>query len=132
MNWFILSLCLLLEGTFTTKQAFYEAMKGLVKLLPMIITATIAVGLKLIVESKRKKITFWNASISWFSAVGISYIFFPAITKYSSTELVPLWLAFVVLVGDKISTYFVEKFNVDVFLNAMVNYLADKLKNLTK
>lgn len=96
----------------------------------MIVTATIAVGLKLIVESKKKKITFWAAFISWWGAVCISYLFYPVITKHSSEELVPLLLAFVVLVGDKLTSYFVDKFQVDTFLTAIMNMLGSYIKKI--
>lgn len=91
----------------------------------MLVTATIAVGLKIIIESRRKKMTVWAAVISWLGAVFISYLFYPVILEYSSESFKPLWMAFVVLVGDKIVVYFVEKFQVDTFLSAIVNIISD-------
>lgn len=128
MNWYSLSLLLFLEYTSIAKglkTPFDELMSAFIKLIPMIVTATVAVGLKLMVDSRKKKITFWAAFISWLGAVFISYLFYPAILEYSSDSLKPLWMAFVVLVGDKIVVYFVEKFNVDTFLSAVVNAAAN-------
>lgn len=94
----------------------------------MIVTASIVVGLKLIVESKKKKITVWAAFISWLGAVSISYLFYPVILTHVSEEFRPLLMAFVVLVGDKIVVYFIDKFQVDTFLTAITNAAADYLK----
>lgn len=103
------------------KNLFVDFGISLGKLFTIIVIATIAVVLKLIVESRKRKITVLNAFISWLAAVGICYLFFPYITKNASPETVPLWLTFVVLVGDKATTYIVERFNVDIFIKALIN-----------
>ena len=101
--------------------------KGLFKFLPMLITATFAVILKLMVESKTKKITFWNALMSWIGAVGLSYIFYPIILEHSPEWARPFCIAFVVWSGDKFVYYFVVKYNVEIAIKAGVNWISDKI-----
>lgn len=92
----------------------------------MFIIATIAIGIKLMIESRRKKITFITALLSWFSAVGTCYLFYEPIVKHINQEYRALAFAFVVMIGDKLMVYIVEKFDVDIMIQAGLNRIFSK------
>lgn len=100
--------------------------KMLLKIIPMVLMATAAVILKLMVEGKKKKITFWNALLSWVAAVSVSYLVYDWAVSNFQPWAVPPIIAFFVMCGDKITTYFVDKFNVDTIITALINWLLEK------
>ena len=130
MSCLLIALFLILELSSYAKGIMEEFIKSFIRMFPMLFAASIAVVLKLMVQSKRQKITPWTAIISWFSGVGSCYLCYPAILKHSTSELVPLWLALVVLIGDRVITYIVEKLHVELFLTSAINWLIEKAKRL--
>jgi len=125
MNLFLLSVLLALDYTNTIIE---QVTAGLVKLMPMLIPATVVTILKLIVENKKKKITAFNAITSWLAAVGVSYIFYPLVLEFIKDSFQPAIIAFIVLTGEKVITYFVYKFTVDDKLESLGQWLMDKIK----
>lgn len=85
-------------------------------------------------ESKKRKITFWSAVLSWLGAACITFISYKAIWQNFDDWLASLILAFAVMTGDKITAYVVEKFHVDVFIVACINWLLEKIgiKNINE
>jgi len=126
------SLLVLLALAYTGKDLLNEILTGLVKLLPMIVAASIAVTLRLIVESKKNKITILNVVMSFISALGISYLFYPVILEYVKPSLQSIVIGIIVLTGDKIVSYVIYKFKVDQFLTFIADWALNKLKAIFK
>ena len=98
----------------------------------MIVAASIAVTLRLIVESKKNKITILNVVMSFISALGISYLFYPVILEYVKPSLQSIVIGIIVLTGDKIVSYVIYKFKVDQFLTFIADWALNKLKAIFK
>lgn len=128
MNWYLLSVLLALD--YSGKALLEESIKGLVKLFPMMLFATITVILQLIIVSKRKKITLANILMTWFFALGISYITYPLILDYVPKSWHGVVIGAVVLTGEKIVTYAIYKAKIDDAIVWFLNIIADKLKKL--
>jgi len=94
----------------------------------MVVPATVTVIIKLIVENKKSKITWFNAVTSWLMAVGVSYIFYPVITKHVDEAWQPVVIAVAVLTGEKVVTYVIYKAKIDDFLTWLFNTAWEKLK----
>lgn len=124
MNWYLLSLLLALD--YSGKGLLEEMLKGLAKIFPMMIFATITVVLQLIIVSKRKKITFANILMTWFFALGISYVFYPIILEYVSKSWHGIAIGAVVLTGEKIVTYAIYKAKVDDAIVWIINLVGEK------
>jgi len=125
MNWFLFSALLALDYTNTIIE---QVAAGLVKLMPMLIPATVVTILKLIVENKKKKITLFNSVTSWVAAVGISYIFWLPVLRYIIPDFQAAVISLIVLIGEKLITYFVYTFTVDDKLESLGQWLMDKIK----
>jgi len=130
MNCYLLFVLLALG--YTGKDLLNEILTGLVKLLPMIVAASIAVTLRLIVESKKNKITPLNITLSFVSALGISWIFYPVILEYVKPAFHSIVIGLIVLTGDKIVSYVIYKFKVDQFLTFIADWALNKLKAIFK
>jgi len=126
------SLLVLLALVYTSKDFLSEILTGLIKLLPMIAAASIAVTLRLIVESKKNKITLINIVLSFVSALGISWIFYPVILEYVKPVFHSIAIGVIVLTGDKIVSYMIYKFKVDLFLTFIADWALNKLKAIFK
>lgn len=130
MNWYLLSVLLALD--YSGKALLEESIKGLAKLFPMMLFATITVILQLIIVSKRKKITFANILMTWFFALGISYVCYPVILEYIPKSWHGIVIGAVVLTGEKIVTYAIYKAKIDDAIVWLLNLLADKIKSYLK
>lgn len=126
MNCFLLSLLLFLE------LSGKDVLSAIVKLLPMIGFATITVVLKLIIESKKNKVTFLNVVMTLIFALGISYIFWPIIQEYIKPSMQGVATGAIVLTGEKIVTYVIYKAKIDEFLAWLFDAIFTWIKSLFK
>lgn len=94
--------------------------------------ATITVVLKLIIESKKNKVTLFNAFVSWIFALGISYVFYPIILENINKSWQGISIGLVVLTGEKIVTFVLYKVRVEEGLAWVFDMLFQKLKSLFK
>jgi len=126
MNCYLL--LVLLALVYTGTHLLEELLAAIIKLLPMAVSASVAVTLRLIMEAKKNKITKIDIFLSYVSAVGISYIFYPAIVEYSKPEFIPLSIGLVVLSGNQIVNYVVYKLKISLFLGLFFEWAYNKLK----
>lgn len=109
-----------------------EILGGFIKLIPMFLAAFVTAVLKLIVESKKNKITPLNIFLSCVFAIGIAYLFSPVIIKYLEEDYHTLAVGALVLTGEKIFIYLIYKAKIDDILIWAGNTLSDKFKNIFK
>ena len=124
MNMFLLFLLLALD--YTGK----PLLEGMIKLIPMIMIATITTVMKLIIESKKNKITFLGGVMTWAFAMGISYIFYPIVVDYIKDSWQGVVIGAIVLTGEKIVTWIMYTLRVEDFLAYMGDYTIRKLKKI--
>ena len=96
----------------------------------MMMIATITTVMKLIIESKKNKITFFGGVMTWTFAMGISYIFYPIVLDYISDSWQGVVIGAIVLTGEKTVTWIMYTLRVEDFLAYMGDYLLRKLKKL--
>jgi hypothetical protein len=82
--------------------------------------AAIGISIKLAVQSKRERMSFIRVIMSFIIGIGCAYLAFPIIQKNATEDLVPLFIAMVSISSEKISEYFIYKWNIDYFLTSII------------
>lgn len=97
----------------------------------ILFTAFLAVGVKIAIEMKRKKskISILSIVLSMIIGVGTAYLTSGLVIKYFSNEWLTIVIAVVAILSEKIGEFLIYKFNVDVFLSAIVDVV---LSTITK
>jgi hypothetical protein len=126
MNCFLLLLLLFLD--YSGKDLLAAA----AKMLPMIGFATVSVILKVIVMSRKEKITFLNIVTAWVFALGICVLAYPIILESIQPPYVGAVTGVVVLTGENLVSYIVYKFKLDEFLTWFINDAFEKAKSFFK
>ena len=97
----------------------------------ILFTAFLAVGVKIAIEMKRtkSKISILSIVLSMIIGVGTNYLTSGLVIKYFSNEWLTIVIAVVAILSEKIGEFLIYKFNVDVFLSAIVDVV---LSTITK
>ena len=97
----------------------------------ILFTAFLAVGVKIAIEMKRtkSKISILSIVLSMIIGVGTAYLTSGLVIKYFSNEWLTIVIAVVAILSEKIGEFLIYKFNVDVFLSAIVDVV---LSTITK
>ena len=97
----------------------------------ILFTAFLAVGVKIAIEMKRKKskISILSIVLSMIIGVGTAYLTSGLVIKYFSNEWLTIVIAVVAILSEKIGEFLIYKFNVDVFLSAIIDVV---LSTITK
>lgn len=97
----------------------------------ILFTAFLAVGVKIAIEMKRtkSKISILNIVLSMIIGVGTAYLASDLIIKLFSNEWLAIVIAVVAILSEKIGEFLIYKFNVDVFLSAILDVV---LSSITK
>lgn len=97
----------------------------------ILFTAFLAVGVKIAIEMKRKKskISILSIVLSMIIGVGTAYITSGLVINHFSNEWLTIVIAVVAILSEKIGEFLIYKFNVDVFLSAIVDVV---LSTITK
>ena len=96
--------------------------------LKIIIPAVVAISIKLAMESRNEKISFFNALTSVIIGVGCAYLASGWVMDSFKDNTIPLIIACITIVGEKISYWLIYKFKFDVLGDAIINYLIDKYR----
>ena len=97
----------------------------------ILFTAFLAVGVKIAIEMKRtkSKISILSIVLSMIIGVGTAYLTSGLVIKHFSNEWLTIVIAVVAILSEKIGEFLIYKFNVDVFLSAIVDVV---LSTITK
>lgn len=97
----------------------------------ILFTAFLAVGVKIAIEMKRtkSKISILNIVLSMIIGVGTAYLTSELVIKHFSNEWLAIVIAVVAILSEKIGEFLIYKFNVDVFLSAIIDVV---LSSITK
>jgi len=94
----------------------------------IIFPATVAIGIKTIIEMKKdkSKISLFNVAVSMFVGVGGAYISSDIIQAEFSQKYISVAIAVIAILTDKIAEFLIYRFNVDLFISAFIDTLIDR------
>ena len=97
----------------------------------ILFTAFLAVGVKIAIEMKRtkSKISKLNILLSMIIGVGTAYLSSGPVLKNFSNEWLAIVIAAIAILSEKIGAFLIYKFNVDIFLSAIIDVV---LSTITK
>lgn len=100
----------------------------------ILIPALFGVGIKIAIEMKkdRSKISFFNVCASMFLGVAGAVISSSLVQRNFEADYIPVVIAFIAIITDKIAEYVIYKLNVDIFLSALFDGLFDFISNTFK
>lgn len=89
-------------------------------LVKIFIPALTAVSMKIAIDSRKKTITIFNIITSVIVGVGMAYLFSGVILSTFSDDMMPLMVGLVAISGEKIGNWLIYKFNIDTFIEALI------------
>jgi hypothetical protein len=101
--------------------------------IKILFPAFLAVGLKIAIEMKKTKtkVSVFNIILSIIIGVGGAVIASGAVQAYFSKDVgVPVAIALVAILSEKIGEFLIYKLNIDIFLTALVESFFDFILNL--
>ena len=91
-----------------------------------------AISIKLALETRKGKVSVFNAITSVVIGVGCAYLSSNWVMSYFDDGKIPIVIACITIVGEKIAYWLIYKFDFDVVGDSFINYLIDKYKNKGK
>lgn len=98
--------------------------------IKIIIPALVAISIKLAVESRRGKISFFNAITSIIIGVGCAYLSSGWVMDVFSHGMISIVIAVITLTGEKIAFWLIYKLNIDIIGDFLINTFLQYLKKL--
>ena len=97
----------------------------------VLFTAFLAVGIKVAIEMKRAKSTLsiFNIILSMIIRISKEYLSSGLVLKHFSNEWLAIVIAVIAILSEKIGAFLIYKFNVDIFLSAIIDVV---LSTITK
>lgn len=95
-------------------------------LIKVLIPALVAVSIKIAIASRKSNMTVFNVIASIVIGVGSAYLFSGIILNNFSDEYVPLMIALITISGEKIGNWIIYKFNIDTFIEALIEKYYNK------
>lgn len=91
-----------------------------------------AISIKLALETRKGKVSAFNAITSVIIGVGCAYLSSHWVMHSFSDGTIPIVIACITVVGEKIAYWLIYKFDFDVVGDSFINYIIDKYKNKGK
>lgn len=86
----------------------------------ILIPALVAVGIKLAIQSKSTRMTWFSAITSVIAGVGFAYVFSDVVLTKVAHEYTTAVTALIAISGERIGYWFIYKFNVEGILESWV------------
>ena len=97
-------------------------------LIKIILPSVVAISIKLAMETRKGKVSVFNAITSVIIGVGSAYLSANWVMNTFDDNTIPILIACITIVGEKIAYWLIYKFNVDVIGDSIINYLVNKYK----
>jgi hypothetical protein len=94
------------------------------------IPSFVAISIKVATQVKKEKMTMTRVVLSFVIGIGCAYFVFPFVNKHIENAYLPLIVGVVSISGEKIAEYVIYKFNVDFFLQALVDAVREMIVKL--
>ena len=98
-------------------------------LLKIIIPSIVAISVKLAIQSRRSRVSFFNGFASVIIGVGTAYITSSWVMESFQDKYIPIVIACVTLSGEKIAEWLIYKFKFDIIGDAFISEIVDKIKS---
>ena len=98
----------------------------------IVIPVFVAISIKLTIQSKKQKISFFRALLSYVIGIFSCYLAFPLILKNTNADYMPLFIGLVAISSEKIGEFLIYKFDIDSFLFNILNAIQKKIISLFK
>jgi len=99
-------------------------------LLPAFLT--VAVGVAIEMKNNRSNVSFLNALLSFIIGISGAYLASGLLAEFFKDGAFTIALCTTTLLTEKIVKFIMFKFDVDIFLMAVLEYLFNKLKSVLK
>mgnify|MGYP003648167018 CR=1 FL=1 len=94
------------------------------------IPSFIAISIKVATQIKKEKMTMTRVVLSFVTGIGCAYFVYPFVDKHIENAYLPLIVGVVSISGEKIAEYLIYKFNVDYFLQAVIDSVREMIVKL--
>lgn len=94
------------------------------------IPSFIAISIKVATQIKKEQLTMTRVVLSFIIGIGCAYFVYPFVSKNIESAYLPLIVGVVSISGEKIAEYVIYKFNVDYFLQALVDAIREMIVKL--
>ena len=88
-----------------------------------------AISVKLAIQSRKSRVSFFNGFASVVIGVGTAYITSSWVMESFEDKYTPIVIACVTLSGEKIAEWLIYKFKFDVIGDALISGIVDRIKN---
>ncbi len=97
-------------------------------IIKILIPSLVAVSIKLALESKKNKVSFFTAATSVITGVGSAYLTSGWVMESFKDTSIPLIIACITIVGEKVAYWLIYKFKFDIVGDAIIEYIVDRYK----
>lgn len=99
-------------------------------LFPAFLTVAISVAVEM--KNDKNKVSILSVATSLVIGIGVAYLFSGLILENCEGGNIILCAGLITSVSEKIVKFIMYKFNIDIFLTALVEYAYQKFKNFLK
>jgi hypothetical protein len=97
-------------------------------LVKIVVPAFVAISVKLALQSQRQRVSFSTIVTSIIIGIGSAYISSSWVLAVFSTESVPIVIATITIMGEKIGYWILDRFDIGTILDGFVRSFFDKFK----
>lgn len=90
--------------------------------------AFVAISIKLAIQSKTMKMSWFIVVTSFVTGVGAAYLFSDLVMSEVSPEYTSAVIAVIAISGEKIGYWLIYRFNIESFVASFLEYLLSKVK----
>lgn len=108
------------------KQSFFE--EAVAFFFKILLPPIVGISVKVAMKMEKEKMTAKRIVIAFIVGVGVTWLCSPVIVNAVPATYSPMILAVVAITADKITEYFMYKFNVDGVITAILTNLIPKKK----
>ena len=103
-------------------------------LVKFIFPAFVAVGIKLAIEMKKNnsRISWFNVALSMIIGVGGAWLSSGIVQKLIDLEYIPVVIAVIAIISEKIGEFFIYRFNVDIYITSIIDGFINTISNTFK
>jgi hypothetical protein len=98
-------------------------------IIKIIIPSLVAISIKLALETRKGKVSVFNAIMSVIIGVGCAYLSSGYVMNSFNESHIPIVIACITIVGEKIAYWLIYKFSFDVIGDALIEIIVNKFKN---
>jgi putative effector of murein hydrolase len=95
-------------------------------IVKIIVPALVAISIKLAIQSKSMRMSWFNIMTSFITGIGAAYLCSDIVLTYIAPEYTTAAIALIAMSGEKIGYWVVYKFNVESILEGLLDKVRTK------